>query len=100
MNDKYYHDACDNLINQCTEWLGCNGYTFCWNNTLDSMHIEGRGRKFNIGYEVFLNYAIEKYDYAYYCEEKIINGTKYISTGWIFNIDDFFNNVVDLKSIL
>jgi len=99
MTEKYHSDACDDLISQCKEWLGHNGYTFCWNNALDSMHIEGRGRKVDIGYEVFLNYATEKYDYAYYREEKIINDMKYISAGWMFNIDDFFNNVVGLNNI-
>ena len=99
MDEKYHSDACDDLINQCMDWLGRNGYTFCWSNSLDSVHIEGCGRKFNIGYEVFLNYATEKYDDAYYCEEKIINDIKYISAGWRFNADDFFSNVVGINNI-
>ena len=90
MTEKYYGDACNDLISQCIDWLGRNGYTLSWSNALDSMHVEGRGRKFDIGYEAFLYYAIKKYDDAYYYEEKIINDTKYISTGWRFNVDDFF----------
>lgn len=99
MTKKYYDDACDDLINQCMGWLGYKGYVFYWNNALDNMHVEGRGRKFDIGYEIFLDYATKKYDYAYYCEEKIINNIKYISIGWMFNINDFFYNVVGLKNL-
>lgn len=99
MTKKYYDNACDDLINQCIGWLGYKGYVFCWNDTLNGMHVEGRGRKFDIGYEVFLHYAIEKYDDAYYYEKKIINNTQYISVGWRFNVNDFFRNEVGLNNI-
>ncbi len=100
MIEKYYGDACDALIQQCMEWLGRKGYIFGWSNVLDYMHVEGRGREFDISYEVFLDYATKKYGDAYYCEEKTwINDTRYISTGWRFNVDDFFRNEIDLNHI-
>lgn len=100
MTKKYYDDACDDLISQCTDLLDSKGYATSWSKFSDSMHVEGLGRKVDIGYEEFLYYASKKYDDAYYCEEKTwINDTRYISTGWRFDVDDFLRNEIGLNHI-
>lgn len=95
MTKKYYDDACDDLINQCCVELAKNGYRTRWSNSDLSIYAERIAcDKFSIGYEVFMNYAKEEYDNAYYSEKKKnIVGEEYISTGWRFDIYDFFDKL-------